>query len=65
MYLLVIKQIIIMLIIAASSFAISKSFKFGKTELQFVSKMLLLYINPCLILSHFDLDYDVEKLAFS
>lgn len=62
MYLLVIKQIIIMLIIAASSFAISKTFKFGKTELQFVSRMLLLYINPCLILSHFDLDYDVEKL---
>ena len=62
MYLLVIKQLVIMLIIAASSFGITKAFKFGKTEQQYVSKMLLLYINPCLILSHFDLDFDIGKL---
>ncbi|MCR5400555.1 MAG: AEC family transporter [Treponema sp.] len=62
MYLLVIKQLLIMLIIAASSFGLTKAYKFGKTEQQFVSKILLMYINPCLILSHFDLDFDLEKL---
>ena len=62
MYLLVIKQLLIMLIIAGASFGFSKAFKFGKTEQQFTSKMLLLFVNPCLILSHFDIDFDAEKL---
>lgn len=62
MYLLVIRQLLIMLIIAASSFFVTKKFKFGKKEQQFVSKILLLYINPCLIISHFDVGFNLELL---
>ena len=62
MYLLVIKQLVIMLIIAVSGFALSRIFKFGKDEQKFVSKFLLYFINPCLILSHFNLDFNFEKL---
>lgn len=62
MYLLVIKQLVIMLIIAVSGFFLSKAFKFGKDEQKFVSKLLLYFINPCLIFSHFNLDFNFEKL---
>lgn len=62
MYLLVIKQLVIMLIIAVSGFVLSRIFKFGKDEQKFVSKFLLYFINPCLILSHFNLDFNFEKL---
>ena len=62
MYLLVIKQLVIMLIIAVSSFILSKVYKFGKNEQKFVSKILLYFINPCLIFSHFNLDFNFEKL---
>ena len=51
-----------MLIISAASFFVSKIFKFGKTEQQFVSKMLLFFVNPSLIISHFDMDFDEQKL---
>lgn len=62
MYLLVIKQLIIMVIISVAGFAVTKAFNFGKTEQQFVSKVLVMFVNPCLIVSHFNLDYDSEKL---
>ncbi len=51
-----------MLIIAATSFGVSRKFKFGRVEQQFASRMLLLFINPCLTLSHFNMDFDAQKL---
>lgn len=62
MYVLVIKQLVTMILIAAASFGVSKAFKFGKTEQQFASKLLLLFINPCLVLSRFDMEFDADKL---
>lgn len=61
MYLLVIKQLVIMFLIAISAFFVSKKFKFGETEQQFVSKLLLFFVNPCLIMSNFNIDFDLEK----
>lgn len=51
-----------MFLIACAGFGFTKAFKFGKSEQQFVSKILLYFINPCLIVSHFNLDFDVIKL---
>ena len=61
MYILVIKQLVIMLLIAALSFFVSRKFKFGENEKQFVSKLLLFFINPCLILNQFNIDFEAEK----
>ncbi len=61
MYLLVIKQLVIMLLIALCAFFVTKKFKFGVTEQQFVSKMLLFVVNPCLVLNNFNIDFDAEK----
>ena len=62
MYLLVIKQLVIMILIAVAGFAVTRKFKFGMQEQQFVSKVLIYFINPCLIFSRFDMDYDLEHL---
>lgn len=62
MYLLVIKQLVIMIIIAAAGFAVTRAFKFGKQEQQYVSKTLVYFINPCLILSHFNMEFDADRL---
>lgn len=62
MELLVIRQLAIMLIIAVSGFAVTKAFKFSKTEQQYVSKTLLYFINPCLILGNFNRDFNAAEL---
>lgn len=61
MYVLVIKQLVIMLLIAISGFAVTKKFKFGKTEQRFISQILLLYVNPCLIINNFNIKFDESK----
>lgn len=62
MYLLVIKQLIVMIIIAVAAFVVSKAFKFGTKEQQFVSKTLIYFINPCLIVNRFNGEFQMEKL---
>lgn len=62
MYILVIKQLVIMLIIAASGFLVTKKFNFGVKEQQYVSKTLVYFINPCLIFSHFNMEFDPDRL---
>ena len=62
MYLLVIKQLAIMIFLAVAGFIVTKSFKFGMREQQFVSKILIYFINPCLILSRFDMEFDFSNL---
>ncbi|MBR0545380.1 MAG: AEC family transporter [Treponema sp.] len=62
MYILVIKQLIIMLLIAISGFIVTKKFKFGAKEQKFVSTILIYFINPCLIVSHFNMEFNAERL---
>ncbi len=62
MYLVVLKQLAIMAVIAVIGFAVTKAFKFSKTEEQFFSKLLLYVINPCLILCSFDKEFSSQKL---
>ncbi|MDE5898295.1 MAG: AEC family transporter [Treponemataceae bacterium] len=62
MYILVIRQLAVMLLIAAAGFGVSKAFRFGGAEQQFASKILLYFINPCLIISQFNIAFDPVKL---
>ena len=62
MYLVVLKQLFIMLAIAVAGFAVTRAFAFGRTEQQFMSKLLLYVVNPCLILRTFDKPFSAELL---
>lgn len=62
MYILVIKQLITMLFIVLVGFIFAKAFKFKDAEQKFVSKFLLYLINPCLIFTSFDKEFDLLKL---
>ncbi len=62
MYLVVFKQLSIMALIAVVGFAVTRAFRFGKTEQQFMSKLLLYVVNPCLILRTFDKPFSAELL---
>lgn len=62
MYILVIKQLIIMLILAAAGFFVTRKFHFGMKEQQYVSKTLIYFINPCLIVSNFNMKFDSQRL---
>lgn len=63
MYLLVAQQLLIMLLIAAAGFGVSIFFNFGENEQKFVSKTLLYFINPALIISRFNgLSFKIELL---
>lgn len=62
MHFLVMKQFVIMIIIAAAGFIITRAFKFGKTEQNYVSTTLLYFINPCLIIDHFNIEFDASRL---
>ena len=59
---LVIKQLLMMFLIAASGFVVTRQFKFGELEQQFVSKILIYFVNPILVFSRFDMDFDTENL---
>jgi len=62
MYLLVLKQLLIMALIVIGGFIFAKAFKVGDREEKFLSKLLLYFINPCLVISSFNLDYNALKL---
>ena len=62
MYLLVLKQLVIMSLLGLSGFIFAKTVKAKESEQKFLSKMLLYFINPCLILNSFDMEFDVIKL---
>ncbi len=53
-----------MAVIVVISFFFSRKNKFGQKESQFLSRILLYVINPCMIVSTFDVDFDREKLKF-
>ena len=58
----VIRQILTMLVICVLAFVFSKKSGFGDRESKFVSRLLLYFVNPCLIFNAFDLSFSTEKL---
>lgn len=62
MYLTVMTQLLIMAIIALVSFFFSKANKYGEKEASFLSKVLLMVINPCVMVNAYNIDFDMEKL---
>ncbi len=63
MYLLVAKQLVIMTFLASVSFLFSKKFNYGKKESEYLSKLLLFVISPCMIFNTFNIPFNSEKLA--
>ncbi|MCR5045320.1 MAG: AEC family transporter [Treponema sp.] len=62
MYLTVARQLLVMAIIVIVSFFFSKKNKFGQKESQYLSRILLYVVNPCMIVSTFDVDFSGPKL---
>lgn len=62
MYITVAKQLLTMLIICVLAFVFSKKNNFGDKESKFVSRLLLYFVNPCLIFNAFDFSFSMEKL---
>lgn len=62
MYILVIKQLFIMSLIVLTGFIFAKIFKVQDSEQKFLSKMLLYFINPFLVFTSFNLEFNAAKL---
>ena len=62
MYLLVIKQLSIMTLIALASWIFAKLTKVNEGEQKFISRLLLFFINPCLIIDSFNIDFSAQKI---
>ncbi len=62
MYLLVTKQLLIMAFITVGAFIFAKIVGVGDKEQKFMSKLLLFFINPCLTLTSFNIEFDSSKL---
>lgn len=62
MYITVLKQLLIMMAIAVLSFAFSKKNRLGDSESSFLSRLLLYFVNPCLIFNSFNREFDNQKL---
>ena len=63
MYLLVMKQLITMALIALGGFIFAKIFKVEESQQKFLSKLLLYFINPFMVVKSFNLEFDADKLA--
>ncbi|MCR4742139.1 MAG: AEC family transporter [Treponema sp.] len=62
MAILVIKQLGIMTLIVLAGYVFARKFKIDDKEQKLLSKMLLYLINPCLIITSFNLEFDPVKL---
>ncbi|MBO4546672.1 MAG: hypothetical protein J5700_03750, partial [Treponema sp.] len=62
MYLTVARQLLVMAIIVIISFFFSRKNQFGQAASQFLSRLLLYVINPCMIVSTFDVEFSGQKL---
>ncbi len=56
------RQLIVMALIVVTSFLFSKKGNFSEGVSGYLSKLLLYVINPCMIISTFNVDYDFEKM---
>lgn len=62
MYLTVARQLVVMAIIVVVSFFFSRKNKFDQNASQYLSRLLLYVINPCMIVSTFDVEFSGQKL---
>lgn len=62
MYILVSKQLLTMAIIGLGGFIFAKIFTVTESERKFLSKLLLYFINPCMVLNSFNREFEPEKL---
>ena len=62
MYVLVTKQLITMAIIGFCGFIFAKIFKVTENERKFLSKLLMYFINPTMVLNSFNREFDSQKL---
>lgn len=56
------RQLLVMAIIVIISFFFSRKNQFGQAASQFLSRLLLYVINPCMIVSTFDVEFSGQKL---
>ena len=63
MYILVMKQLITMALIALGGFIFAKIFKVEESQQKLLSKLLLYFINPFMVVKSFNLEFDADKLA--
>ena len=63
MYILVMKQLITMCLIALGGFIFAKVFKVEDSQQKFLSKLLLYFINPFMVVKAFNLEFNADKLA--
>ena len=62
MYLLVIKQLVTMTLIGVGGFIFAKAFKVNENERQFLSKLLLYFINPLMVVNSFNREFDSDNM---
>ena len=63
MYILVMKQLITMCLIALGGFIFARIFKVEESQQKFLSKLLLYFINPFMVVKSFNLKFDSDKLV--
>ena len=63
MYILVTKQLITMAIIGLGGFIFARIFKVNESERKFLSKLLMYFINPTMVLNSFNREFDSQKLV--
>ena len=61
MYQLVLNQLVTMALIALAGFVFAKIVKVNEKEQKFLSKLLLYFVNVCLIIDSFNMEYDAQK----
>ena len=57
------KQLITMCLIALGGFIFAKIFKVEDSQQKFLSKLLLYFINPFMVVKAFNLEFDADKLV--
>ena len=63
MYILVMKQLITMALIALGGFIFAKAFKVEESQQKFLSKLLFYFINHFMVVKSFNLVFDADKLV--
>ena len=63
MYILVIKQLLTMTIIGVGGFIFAKAFKTTENERKFLSKLLLYFINPCMVVNSFNREFNSDNFV--
>lgn len=63
MYILVLKQLLTMALIGLCGFIFAKIFTVTETERKFLSKLLLYFVNPSMVLNSFNREFEPQKLA--